>query len=42
MRMQRFEARVMKEIRSGEIPGQAGNDEAFGHDDINQPPLTYE
>ena len=42
MRMQRFEARVMKEIRSGEIPGQAGNDEACGHDDINQPPLTYE
>ena len=40
MRMQRFEARVMKEIRSAEMPDQVGHDEATGHDDNNQ--LTYE
>ena len=39
--MQRFEARVMKEIRSGEIPGQAGNDEML-NDENNQPTHTYE
>ena len=44
MRMQRFEARVMKEIRSGEMPDQVGHDDReipgqAGNDDN---PPTYE
>ena len=42
MRMQRFEARVMKEIRSGEMPDRVGHDAPTIHDETNQPTPTYE